>query len=97
MSGLPRFLFIAVVLLRGSYSLFNLASNAVNHSSILPSLFSPSSLTSLIVEFMPLIWALTDCSTTSLVCFIITSLLSSDLLDALSICAVTSLNFTSSI
>ena len=45
-------MFVAFVLLLGSSSLFNLASNTANLLTILPSLFSPSSLILLIVEFM---------------------------------------------
>ena len=102
--NLSTFMFIAFVLLLGSSSLSNLASYAANLSSILASLFPPTSLISLIVEFMSLIWTLTDCSTISLVCFIITflrciisSILSSDLLDTLSIYTVPSMSFASSI
>ena len=50
------FTFVVFVLLLGSSSLFNLASKPANLSSILPNLFSPSSLISLIVESFPLIW-----------------------------------------
>ena len=56
------------------------------------------------VEFIQLIWAVTDCSNVSLVCFIITSIrfmmssiFASHLLDALSFCGATSLSFTWSI
>ena len=97
------FTFIAFLLLLGSSSLFNLASNLANHSSILSNLLSPSSFISLIVEFIQLIWALTDCSTVSLVCFItdsilfiISSIFACDIVDILSRRAVTSLGFPSS-
>ena len=59
----------------------------------------PSSFISLIVEFIPLLWALTDCSTVFirlLHYYFHVFNFASDLLDGLYISAITSLNFTSS-